>query len=116
MDASAAAIDSVNTIVNDDGVLTAYNTDYIAIAQLIERNAIDPASSVLLRGSGGMAKATAAAFRDAGFSRVTVVARNEKPRPIPGGALRLRLAGRGRGVDSGRASSTSRRSAWPAVR
>ncbi|MDR2996863.1 MAG: shikimate 5-dehydrogenase [Microbacterium sp.] len=77
MDASATAIDSVNTIVNDDGVLTAYNTDYSAIAQLIERNGLDPASSVLLRGSGGMAKATAAAFRDAGFGRVTIVARNE---------------------------------------
>jgi shikimate dehydrogenase len=77
MDASAAAIDSVNTIVNDSGVLTAYNTDYTAIAQLIERNAIDQASSVLLRGSGGMAKATAAAFRDAGFGDVTIVARSE---------------------------------------
>lgn len=78
MDPSATAIDSVNTIVNDDGVLTAYNTDYSAIAQLIERNSLDPASSVLLRGSGGMAKATAAAFRDAGFSRVTIAARNEE--------------------------------------
>jgi shikimate dehydrogenase len=77
MDPSATAIDSVNTIVNDDGVLTAYNTDYSAIAQLIERNRLDPSSSVLLRGSGGMAKATAAAFRDAGFADVTVVARNE---------------------------------------
>ncbi len=77
MDASASAIDSVNTIVNDDGVLTAYNTDYSAIAQLIARNALDPASTVLLRGSGGMAKATAAAFRDAGFTDVTIVARNE---------------------------------------
>jgi shikimate dehydrogenase len=77
MDASATAIDSVNTIVNDDGVLTAYNTDYSAIAQLIERNGLDPASSVLLRGSGGMAKATAAAFRDAGFTRATIAARNE---------------------------------------
>ncbi|MFD5214092.1 shikimate 5-dehydrogenase [Microbacterium sp. NPDC058345] len=77
MDATASAIDSVNTIVNDDGVLTAYNTDYSAIAQLIERNALDPASTVLLRGSGGMAKATAAAFRDAGFRKVTLVARNE---------------------------------------
>lgn len=77
MDASATAIDSVNTIVNDDGVLTAYNTDYSAIAQLIERNGLDTASSVLLLGSGGMAKATAAAFRDAGFSDVTIVARNE---------------------------------------
>ena len=78
MDPSATAIDSVNTIVNDDGVLTAYNTDYSAIAQLIERNALEAASSVLLRGSGGMAKATAAAFRDAGFADVTIVARNEE--------------------------------------
>lgn len=77
MDASASAIDSVNTIVNDAGVLTAYNTDYSAIAQLIERGGLDPEASVLLRGSGGMAKATAAAFRDAGFPRVTIVARNE---------------------------------------
>jgi len=78
MDDSATAIDSVNTIVNDDGVLTAYNTDYSAIAQLIERNALDPSSTVLLRGSGGMAKATAAAFRDAGFVQVTVIARTEQ--------------------------------------
>ncbi|KHL05091.1 shikimate dehydrogenase [Sinomonas humi] len=78
MDASAAAIDSVNTIVNDGGVLTAYNTDYTAIAQLIQSNGLDPASSVLLRGSGGMAKATAAAFRDAGFRDVTILARNEE--------------------------------------
>ena len=77
MDPTATAIDSVNTIVNDAGVLTAYNTDYSAIAQLIARNRLDPTASVLLRGSGGMAKATAAAFRDAGFSEVTVVARNE---------------------------------------
>jgi shikimate dehydrogenase len=78
MDASASAIDSVNTIVNDSGVLTAYNTDYTAIAQLIERNAISPGSSVLVRGAGGMAKATAAAFRDAGFTNVTIAARKEE--------------------------------------
>ena len=36
MDPSAKAIDSVNTIVNDDGHLTAYNTDYTAIEQLLE--------------------------------------------------------------------------------
>ena len=78
MDPSATAIDSVNTIVNDDGVLTAYNTDYSAIAQLIESNSLDPSASVLLLGSGGMAKATAAAVRDAGFTRVTIAARNEE--------------------------------------
>lgn len=78
MDPSAAAIDSVNTIVNDNGVLTAYNTDYIAIARLLREHAVPVASTVLLRGSGGMAKAVAAALRDAGFTKVTIVARNEE--------------------------------------
>ena len=32
---SAAAIESVNTIVNDHGVLTARNTDYAAVAELL---------------------------------------------------------------------------------
>jgi shikimate dehydrogenase len=77
MDPSAKAIDSVNTIVNDGGRLTAYNTDYTAIEQLLQRNAVPTDSSVLVRGSGGMAKATVAALRDAGFKDVTVVARNE---------------------------------------
>ncbi len=77
MDPSAKAIDSVNTIVNDGGRLTAYNTDYTAIEQLLERNAVPTEYSVLLLGAGGMAKATAAALRDAGFRRVTIVARNE---------------------------------------
>ena len=77
MDPSAKAIDSVNTIVNDGGRLTAYNTDYTAIEQLLQRNDVPTDYSVLLKGSGGMAKATAAALRDAGFRDVTVIARNE---------------------------------------
>ena len=32
---SARAINAVNTVVNDDGVLTASNTDYIAVQRLI---------------------------------------------------------------------------------
>ncbi|MCD2441216.1 shikimate 5-dehydrogenase [Agromyces sp. SYSU K20354] len=73
---SAAAIESVNTIVNDGGVLTASNTDYEAIAELIAVSSLDPTSRVLMRGSGGMAKAVVAAFRGAGFDDVTVLARN----------------------------------------
>lgn len=37
LDASAKAINSVNTIVNNDGYLKAYNTDYIAIATLLKQ-------------------------------------------------------------------------------
>ncbi len=77
MEESAAAIESVNTIVNDGGVLTASNTDYEAIAQLIAEHELDPSQRVLVRGSGGMAKAVVAAFRGAGFPDVTVLARNE---------------------------------------
>ena len=73
---SAAAIGSVNTIVNDGGVLRAYNTDYLATRQLIELHQLSPHLTFALRGSGGMAKAVASAFRDAGFERGVIVARN----------------------------------------
>lgn len=76
MEDSAAAIESVNTIVNDDGRLTASNTDYEAVAALLDTHAVDRSSSVVVRGSGGMAKAVVAAFQGAGFDDVTVVARN----------------------------------------
>ncbi len=78
LEPSAAAIDSVNTIVNDEGRLTGYNTDYIAIHDLLAKAGIDPAQPFLLRGSGGMAKAVAAALRNSGHQKGTIIARNEK--------------------------------------
>ncbi len=80
---SASAIDSVNTIVNEDGILHAYNTDYQAVANLLRENKVDTSLSVAVSGSGGMAKAVVAAVRDTGFTDVTVVARNK----AAGGAL-----------------------------
>ncbi len=76
MEPSATAIDSVNTIVNEDGVLHAYNTDYAAVASLLGSHHVDPALPVAVRGAGGMAKAVVAALRDHGCRDVTVVARN----------------------------------------
>lgn len=72
---TASAIDSVNTIVNDDGVLTGHNTDYGAVVDLVAD--LDRAMSFVVQGSGGMAKAVAAALSDSGFRDGTVVARNE---------------------------------------
>lgn len=74
---SAAAIDSVNTIVNDGDRLTGYNTDYSAVRDLLDQAAVDPALPFVLRGSGGMAKAVAAALRDRGHQAGTIVARNQ---------------------------------------
>ena len=73
---SARAIHAVNTIVNDDGHLTASNTDYIAVQRLIEEYELDPDDAVMIRGSGGMANAVGSAFRDKGFRSGIVVARN----------------------------------------
>lgn len=78
IDPSAAAIDSINTLVNDDGRLRAYNTDYLAVRQLLAHHQVDPGTAFALRGSGGMAKAVACALRDSGFSEGLIVARNEQ--------------------------------------
>ncbi|WP_370654910.1 shikimate 5-dehydrogenase [Prescottella sp. R16] len=85
MHPSASAIDSVNTIVNEDGELHAYNTDYQAVADLLRRAHLDPETTVAVAGSGGMAKAVVAALRDGGFGDVTVVARNRDAGPALAG-------------------------------
>jgi len=77
LDPSAAAIAAVNTIVNENGLLRAYNTDYIAVSLLLERHAVPLNSVFVLRGSGGMAKAVACAFRDRGLRSGVILARNE---------------------------------------
>src|SRR5512133_2054740 len=66
LDASAKAINSVNTIVNADGWLKAYNTDYLAIIKLLNDHQVSSNLVFALRGSGGMAKAVACALKDAG--------------------------------------------------
>jgi shikimate dehydrogenase len=78
VEASARAINAINTIVNDDGRLTASNTDYIAVQRLIGEHRLDPDDAVLIRGSGGMASAVAAAFQGNGFHTGIVVARNRE--------------------------------------
>lgn len=73
VDESAVAIDAVNTIVNDDGHLTGYNTDVLAVRELLPA-AVGPA---VVAGSGGMAAAALAALRARGYRDVAVLARNE---------------------------------------
>ncbi|EFB2839697.1 MULTISPECIES: shikimate 5-dehydrogenase [Escherichia] len=78
IDPSAKVIDSVNTIVNDEGKLTGFNTDYIAVKNLIAHHQFNTTARVMIRGSGGMGKAVIAAFRDAGFTDVAIAARNRE--------------------------------------
>nr|WP_295745686.1 shikimate 5-dehydrogenase [uncultured Acidocella sp.] len=74
---SAAAIQSVNTIVNENGRLVAYNTDFIAVRDLLRQAGLPPSARVALRGSGGMAKAVAYALKLSGYENGIIIARNE---------------------------------------
>src|SRR5262245_44733452 len=78
LDASAKGIGSVNTIVNTDGYLKAYNTDYTAVFSLLGSHQVPVDLPFLVLGSGGMAKAVVCALRDAGVNRGVIIARNEK--------------------------------------
>ncbi len=83
LDPTANGIGAVNTIVNDEGRLTGHNTDYIAIRELLEQHHLPKNTSVLLQGSGGMAKAITCALRELNLDRCTIVSRN----PETGSAL-----------------------------
>jgi shikimate dehydrogenase len=74
LDDSAAVLESVNTIVNTGGRLRGYNTDYIAVRQVLIDHGVAPDLEFAVLGNGGMARAVVAALRDAGFCRGTVVA------------------------------------------
>jgi shikimate dehydrogenase len=78
LEPSAKAIDSVNTVVNNNGVLTGSNTDFEAVLTLLKSSSIDQLAKVLVRGSGGMAKAVVAAFKEAGFENLSVTSRNKE--------------------------------------
>ncbi len=85
IDPTAKRIAAVNTIVNDGGRLTGYNTDYIAIRELLQQNRIPNTLSVVVLGSGGIAKAIVCALRELTFKDCIVVARNTKTGPALAG-------------------------------
>ena len=78
IDPVAERIGAVNTVVNDGGVLTGYNTDVIGIGVALERAGIDVTDRrVAVMGSGGAARACMQ-YLDEHNCSVTVAARNEE--------------------------------------
>lgn len=75
---SASVIESVNTVVNTEGRLKAYNTDYLAVSALLNGGKVSPSAHRLpCAVAGGMAKAVACALKNSGFRDGVIVARNE---------------------------------------
>ncbi len=63
LDEHSRIIEAVNTVVNHDGSLIGYNTDWIGVRQPLDRAGYT-GGSVLIIGAGGAARAAAYALRD----------------------------------------------------
>jgi shikimate dehydrogenase len=74
LDPLAERIGAVNTVVNDDGVLTGYNTDAAGAAAALEEVTSIDKRRVLLVGAGGAARAVAHALTEKG-ARIHIVNR-----------------------------------------
>ena len=76
--AIASRIGAVNTIVNKDGKLYGYNTDYYGMKALIERVGVEVSEKkVLVLGTGGTSKTARVVAKDLGASEVWVVSRRK---------------------------------------
>ncbi len=78
IDDKASAIGSVNTVVNKNGKLYGYNTDFFGMKQLCLKNGISfKDKKVLILGSGGTAKTAYAVSKDMGGDEIYFVSRNK---------------------------------------
>ena len=76
----AREIGAVNTIVNRDGKLCGYNTDYMGMDALLQKLQIEPrGKKTLILGTGGTSKTALSLLRGRGASEVLRVSRTEKP-------------------------------------
>ena len=88
LDGRAAAIGAVNTVVNRDGVLWGYNTDFGGMAAALARGGIGiKGKTVCILGTGGTSKTALAVCRALGAAEVFRVSRTGRE-----GALRYEEA------------------------
>ncbi len=76
---TAKKIGAVNTIVNKDGKLYGYNTDFSGMCALIKRNGMEvEGKKALILGSGGTSKTANAVLEHLGAKEILTVSRTEK--------------------------------------
>ena len=80
IDPRAKAIGAVNTVVNKNGLLYGYNTDYSGFAHLCEAHGVDfNGRTVLILGTGGTHNTTSAVAWDKGAAKILTVSRKPDP-------------------------------------
>ncbi len=77
LDVSARRAAAVNTIVNDDGVLTGHNTDGTGFIRALAETAVVDfrQAATVIFGAGGAARSVAMALAEAGVSHIALVNR-----------------------------------------
>lgn len=76
---TAQKLNAVNTVVNKNGKLYGYNTDYYGMRDLILRSGADIAGKkVLVLGTGGASRTSALVAKDLGADEVLLVSREQK--------------------------------------
>ena len=77
IDDVASEIGAVNTIINRDGKLYGYNTDYYGMEKLFDHAEVDPyEKKVAVLGSGGTSKTAMAVLKSLGASEIICVSRS----------------------------------------
>jgi shikimate dehydrogenase len=66
IDPVAQQIGAVNTVVNDNGYLTGYNTDWLGFVRSLEAYTSIPDKRVVILGAGGVARAIAFGIKERG--------------------------------------------------
>ncbi len=80
-DATAQRIGAINTIINDNGVLTGTNTDAYGFITNLREGLGDLTpylKNVMLLGAGGATRAAIVALQDAGATSITLINRTEE--------------------------------------
>ncbi|MBQ3596745.1 MAG: shikimate dehydrogenase [Clostridia bacterium] len=79
VDEKALSIGAVNTVVNKNGKLYGYNTDYYGMQKLIENTGISVCGkNVAILGTGGTSHTATAVVKDLGAKTIYKVSREEK--------------------------------------
>lgn len=78
IDEAAKPIGAVNTIVNDHGILTGYNTDFEGAKRAFQENYDLRGKTALIVGAGGVSRAIIIALKACGASRLWITNRNDE--------------------------------------
>ena len=78
-DEHAASIGAVNTVVNRDGLLYGYNTDFYGMSMLIRRTGVElKGRKVVILGTGGTSKTSLAVAKALGAAKIIRVSRTAR--------------------------------------